>query len=295
MFKFTIIALVTGTAIVSFSLILFNSRTIEPSTAQSLHQSQDTSLSLSVPELPPLKEEIYLPSIPQKQLLSYVRSITVKVISEDSWGSGVIIKKQDSNYTVLTNHHVVLDPEAKYQVETPDGRIYEASLVTGIDFEHYDLSLLQFQSVDQQYQVATLGNSTTLDEQEVVIASGFPFGANLSEDHGFRLTEGKITLLLGKTLENGYQIGYTNPIQKGMSGGPVVNLQGEVVAISGLHAYPLWGASYIYDDGEQIASDLQQKMVGSSWGISINSFLELAHPFLSQNCQAINSCNSLNY
>jgi hypothetical protein len=70
MFKFTIIAIVTGTAIVSFSLILFNSRTIEPSTAQSLHQSQDTSLSLSVPELPPLKEEIYLPSIPQKQLLS---------------------------------------------------------------------------------------------------------------------------------------------------------------------------------------------------------------------------------
>ena len=36
-------------------------------------------------------------------------AITVKIIAEDSWGTGILINKEDNIYTVLTNAHVVRD------------------------------------------------------------------------------------------------------------------------------------------------------------------------------------------
>jgi len=229
------------------------------------------------PAQPP--EEVSLPSqkLSQGLLKSHTRLITVKIFSEQSWGSGIIIEREGKVYTVLTNKHVLRDDVNEYQIQTADGAIHKASR-DGMKLDNYDLAILNFISA-AEYAVATLGDSNSLSEEEKVVAAGFPFGGDKSNDDGFKFTEGQISLILEKSLKNGYQVGYTNQIEKGMSGGPVLNLEGEVVAINGMHAYPLWGQPYIYEDGEQPSPEMVQVMESSSWAIPINKFLQSAPQF----------------
>jgi S1-C subfamily serine protease len=81
---------------------------------------------------------------------------------------------------------------------------------------------------------------------------------------------------LGKALEGGYQIGYTNELKKGMSGGPLLNRWGEVVGINGKHAYPLWNAPSIYQDGSQVRPALNEAIDRYSWAIPVRTLLQLA-------------------
>ncbi len=214
----------------------------------------------------------------EKELKDCARQITVKVFAEDTWGSGIIIKKQGSIYTILTNAHVLVAIEDKYSIQTPDGLVYQAFHVEGIDFTNYDLALLQFNS-DKEYEVATIGESSKMKQGDQVVASGFPFYKDTSQEEDLKYTEGEITIITEKSLEDGYQIGYSNEIKKGMSGGPVINLQGEVIAVNGIHPYPLFGNPYIYSDGSEPPSHLKDVMFRSSFAIPIETFLDLAPQF----------------
>ena len=83
----------------------------------------------------------------------------------------------------------------------------------------------------------------------------------------FIFTAGKISLLLKKPLLGGYQIGYTNEVRKGMSGAPVLNTRGEVVAINGLQSEPLWQTQELYQDGEKPDSATEKLIVSSSMAV----------------------------
>jgi S1-C subfamily serine protease len=78
---------------------------------------------------------------------------------------------------------------------------------------------------------------------------------------------------------DGYQFAYSNAIEKGMSGGPVLNLRGELIAINGLHAYPLWGNPFVYPDGRSIEPELSPPPEESSWSIPIATVLERGTEF----------------
>lgn len=250
------------------------------------------SLLIILPtQLIPLKSsaEIVTPSVFTQQLSSQLsteqlrqvaQEITVKVLVGRSWGSGITIRKQGDFYTVVTNQHVVrAGRDSGYQIQTPDGRIYTADIVRTASFEGNDLALLQFRSGGADYTVAALGDSSRLREGDEVFAAGFPFDSEQMGSRGFTFTTGTISLLSDKAVQGGYQIGYTNAVEKGMSGGPILNRQGEAIGINGMHAYPLWGDPYVFADGSRPSDAVREIMTRSSMGIAIATFVQLAGGF----------------
>lgn len=202
------------------------------------------------------------------------RSISVKVYTGSTNGSGLIIQRSGSVYTIVTSRHV-LTPGAPYQVETADGRVYSAEVLENVAFGGNDLALLQFSS-GQDYPVANLGSGASLAVGDRVYVGGFPNGIDPSQAGGFVFRDGTVTLLPDRALEKGYQLGFTNRIDKGMSGGPLLNDRGEIVGINGMHAYPLWGNPYIYIDGSEPSAATREIMVRSNWAIPIETLVQLA-------------------
>ncbi|MDX2229864.1 MAG: serine protease [Leptolyngbyaceae cyanobacterium bins.349] len=202
----------------------------------------------------------------------YARSqaVTVRIKTGRNGGSGILIQRQGQQYTVLTNRHVTT-VGAPYVIQTPDGRSHPATLRKNIDFRGNDLALLQFRARGK-YAIATLGTAKHLAKGEPVIAAGFPLDLPAASGPALHISVGKVSLLPHQAFQGGYQIGYTNLIYQGMSGGPVLNLRGQVIGLNSLHAYPLWGDPYIFEDGSQPPRSQRQTIVQSSWAVPIDTF-----------------------
>ena len=203
----------------------------------------------------------------------YARTITVTVWVDDRWSSGILVHRQGQTYTVITNRHVVAFGK-HYQVVLADGQRYDANLRPSTDKEQNDLAVLEFQSPDVAYPVARFASSLSLVTGVPVFAAGFPIAQPSTRQPQFHFTSGQVSLISDRVLQGGYQLGYTNPIQKGMSGGPVLNRWGQVIAMNGMHAYPLWGDPYIFVDGSKPNPVDHQVMRQSSWAIPAERFLQ---------------------
>ena len=194
----------------------------------------------------------WTPKTSTRYLQKVAESITVKVISGNSNGSGTLIRKYGDNYIILTNHHVLTGGKP-YRIQTPDGQIYRAiSLPIQDRINEKDLALLTFSS-NKKYEVATVAAAVSqpvVDEE--VFASGFLF-----DSKQITLTQGKISHLSEKSFKGGYQIGYSNKIEKGMSGGAILDTKGRVIGIHGRA------------DGDK----LYQVQLGYSLGVPVRNFL----------------------
>ena len=141
-------------------------------------------------------------------------------------GSGVFIS--DQGY-LLTNNHVVENTK-EVKIVLSDGTEQKATIV-GTDM-YSDVAVLKTDG--KVPAVALLGNSDTLDPGESVIAIGSPLG-NFKNT----VTVGVVSAT-GRSIDtgNGYQIEdliqTDAAINHGNSGGPLVNLAGEVVGINTL-------------------------------------------------------------
>jgi S1-C subfamily serine protease len=224
--------------------------------------SSETPFQLARGSLHPLQRRAY--------------AITVKVLAGDEdWGSGILIRRQNNTYWVLTNQHVLWIGD-RYRVQTADGRTYTAQKASQSSFGKDDLGLLQFQSSEIPYETAKLGCSLALSVGTPVFATGFPLPLTEFSSKGFKFTTGRISLITQKAFEGGYQVGYSNDIEKGMSGGPVLNLQGEVVAVNGMHQEPLWGDPYVFQDGSKPKVTTRKILEHSSWAIPMETVLRSA-------------------
>ncbi|MBE9183120.1 trypsin-like peptidase domain-containing protein [Oculatella sp. LEGE 06141] len=225
------------------------------------------------------------PLIPNDQAVADIaRQVTVRVLGEPGSGSGVLLSHQANTYTVLTCEHVVAQSQSdRYTILTADGITHSARRVTRSALAHLDLALLEFES-ETAYRVVRLGDSNAIAVGDRVYASGFPNYRFLdaqnqiesTRDWGtkaYHLTTGEVSLLLGQSLQGGYRLGYTNEIEQGMSGGPVVDRLGRLVGITGRLKYPLQGIeAYTFADGTRPSEALFQQMETLSWAVPIASF-----------------------
>ena len=142
-------------------------------------------------------------------------------------GSGVFIA--DQGY-ILTNNHVVEGTQGDLTIVLSDGSQEKATIV-GED-QYSDIAVLK--TSGKVPAVATLGNSDVLNPGESVIAIGSPLG-----DFKNTVTAGVVSAT-GRSIDTGQGYSIDNLIQtdaainQGNSGGPLVNLAGEVVAINTL-------------------------------------------------------------
>ncbi len=211
-----------------------------------------------------------------EELHQLCQSATVRVIKADSAGSGVIINRQGNIYSVLTNWHVV--DASNPLILTADDEQYQL-IEAPQQLGNADLALLKFYS-EVEYPIPQM--ETTMPQiGDTVYAAGFPLEIDQSNslylgNAAFRLTQGEVSVIPLKSLPQGYQLGYTNDTVIGMSGSPIFNDQGLLVAIHGRGKYrdPGFGV-YIFEDGSEPTSEQLEQMIQSSWGIPISNYAEL--------------------
>lgn len=139
-------------------------------------------------------------------------------------GSGVIVS---SDGYVLTNNHVVEEAD-ELQVELSDGRVFKAEVV-GTD-PRTDLAVLKINATG--LSAAKLGNSSSMEVGDWVIAIGSPFGLEQSVTAGIISATNRQTGIIegGRGYEDFFQTDAA--INPGNSGGPLINLRGEVIGIN---------------------------------------------------------------
>ena len=150
-----------------------------------------------------------------------------------SMGSGVIIS--EDGY-ILTNNHVI-DDGREYYVELANGTVLQGRLISADSFS--DLAVLKVEG--EVPAVAKLGNSDLLKPGETAIAIGSPLG-NFKNTVTAGVISGTGRFLEssnGYTMENLIQTDAA--INQGNSGGPLVNLAGEVI---GINVMIVRGSSY---------------------------------------------------
>jgi serine protease Do len=139
-------------------------------------------------------------------------------------GSGVLI---DDTGHILTNHHVI-DRADELTVRFWDGREYDATVI-GTD-EHTDLAVIRIDTdgLPEGLSPARLGDSDQVRVGHFVLAIGSPFGLEQTVTAGVVSSMGRA---LNLTRYEDF-IQTDTAINRGNSGGPLVNLRGDVVGIN---------------------------------------------------------------
>ncbi|MEX6104120.1 serine endoprotease DegQ [Enterobacter hormaechei] len=192
----------------------------------------------AIPSLAPMLEKV-LPAVVSVQVEGTARQSQripeelKKYFGEDApdqqaqpfegLGSGVIIDAAKGY--ILTNNHVISQAD-KISVQLNDGREFDAKLIGGDD--QSDIALLQVQNPSNLTQIA-IADSDKLRVGDFAVAVGNPFGLGQTATSGIVSALGRSSLNL-EGLENFIQTDAS--INRGNSGGALLNLNGELIGIN---------------------------------------------------------------
>ncbi|MCG8454014.1 MAG: Do family serine endopeptidase [Spirochaetales bacterium] len=139
-------------------------------------------------------------------------------------GSGVIVERRGNTYYVLTNNHVV-DGADEIEINLNDGRQFQGEAIGGDPLR--DLALVAFET-KEDVPVATLGNSDDVFVGDWVLAVGNPLGFESTVTAGIISAKGRNAQ--GQNFTDYLQTDAA--INRGNSGGALVNIDGEVIGIN---------------------------------------------------------------
>jgi tetratricopeptide (TPR) repeat protein len=205
-----------------------------------------------------------------EQIEEIAKAVTVEIRLNQAQtvGSGIIIKRQGSLYTIITNRHVVC---GKGLCSTlPDSETYTLGFSRGERLNipaqavklvrwNLDLAVIQFRS-SRPLPIAQVASPGSLKVGGQVFTSGYPW-----QKPGFSFNSGTAIAVVNRRLHGdngGYTIIYNAETQPGMSGGGVFDENGLLVAIHGR------GDRY-QENTEDIENDFTgQSEVGSKIGFN---------------------------
>ncbi|OSO89634.1 hypothetical protein B7O87_10735 [Cylindrospermopsis raciborskii CENA303] len=214
------------------------------------------------------------------QLKTIAQRITVRVIGDNSGGSGTLIAREGGSYLVLTSSDVIrgITPSA-LRIQTHDGRIhqgrtlYNYKLADQQQLDKINLVVLEFTS-NQKYCLTKQIVNTETRQDTAVLSSGY--SVNSSK---IVFSPGRIKRIVSQpTFAQGYEIGYDSTIQQGMGGGPIINSTGELIGIHGRSAFPILNNGYVYADGKKPLVSEIKEFRQLSWGIPVRSILVQLRP-----------------
>jgi S1-C subfamily serine protease len=140
----------------------------------------------------------------------------------DAQGTGFLVSKDGR---IVTNYHVIKGASSVI-VKLPDGAFYDVDGVVAFD-KARDLAVIKAHG--QNFRVVTLGNSDQVQVGEEIVAIGSPLSLESTVSSG--IVSGIRTI----KEEGGKFLQVTAPISPGSSGGPLLNMAGEVVGITTLY------------------------------------------------------------
>ena len=164
-----------------------------------------------------------------------------------SLGSGFVI---DPDGTIVTNNHVIQDAD-NIEVIFADGRRLKAELL-GAD-PKTDLAVLKVEPEEPLVSVP-IGDSTSMRIGDWVMAIGNPFGLGGSVSIG-------IVSAIGRDINSGPYDNYIQTdaaINRGNSGGPLFNMNGEVIGINTAIISPSGGSIGI---GFSVPTELAENVI----------------------------------
>jgi S1-C subfamily serine protease len=152
-----------------------------------------------------------------------VRQGVVSVQAGRASGTGFLI---DSQWHILTNHHILEAGSPDVFVTGPDGRRLPADVV-GTDPEH-DLAVLRVEP-SAALRALAIGSSSTVRVGELVLAVGSPLGLSGTVTSGIVSAVDR-PVRIGGGRQSALQTDAS--INPGNSGGPLVNARGEVIGVN---------------------------------------------------------------
>ena len=155
-----------------------------------------------------------LGTLSNAEIIKRIKPATVYIQSVEGSGSGMII---EAGGFILTNAHVVKG-FTNAQVTLQSGDVYLA-IVVGRD-ENTDLAILKIYG--DQFPIVQFGDSSKVNQGDEVFTFGFPFG--IEGDVSFK--EGTVSRRIEGYFETSAEI------HPGNSGGPLVNIYGQVVGVN---------------------------------------------------------------
>src|SRR3989338_969273 len=155
-----------------------------------------------------------------ENVIPAVVAISTLAGESKNYGSGAIVNKDGY---ILTNAHVVTNG-TNISVTLPDKRIFSAKII-GVDAAT-DVAVIKING--KNLPIAELGDSEKIKVGEKIVAIGNPFGFDSSITTGIISAKNRNR---GPTIYKDF-IQIDAPINFGNSGGPLVNLDGEVIGIN---------------------------------------------------------------
>jgi serine protease Do len=158
------------------------------------------------------------------------KEVTVVIESKQESGSGVIIGRQGAQYSVLTNWHV-LKSKQSFVIETSDGAKHQIFPSSIQHIGNLDLAVCTFTS-SKFYRVVEFGNSDTLVEGSSLYITGAPANLKGIASRSVLVVGGQL-VGYNRADQDGYTLIYNNNTMPGMSGGPVIDSNGNLIGIHG--------------------------------------------------------------